>query len=290
MIRQTVVHGEYQLRDKDELYKGVIISNEETAPGHFLISISLPGSFPRPKPGQFVMIKPERRSDLLLSRPVSVYGFQDGRDCKTVTLFYRVIGKGTEQLSLMTSGSLINLLGPLGSCFIIPERALRVLLVAGGMGIAPLTYLASEINNGVFGKPVNRERVVIGYIGVQSADRIIGIDELQKKCSKTAISTDDGSFGCSGLVTDMLLNDLIDYNAEETAVYACGPEPMIKCIADMLIRQKIFCQVSVEQRMACGIGACLGCAVKIKTPKGTSYKRTCKEGPVFSISDLVFDE
>lgn len=284
------MHGEYPLRDKDELYKGVIIANEEIAPGHFLISISLPGRFPRPKPGQFVMIKPDRRSDLLLSRPVSVYGFQDGRDCKTVKLFYRIVGKGTEQLSLMSSGSLINLLGPLGNCFIIPQQATRILLVAGGMGIAPLTYLASEIDNGVFGKPDNQERIVIGYVGAQSADRIICIDEMQKKCSNTAISTDDGSFGCSGLVTDMLLNDLIDYKAEDTAVYACGPEPMIKCISGMLIRRKIFCQVSVEQRMACGIGACLGCAVKVRTPKGMSYRRTCKEGPVFSISDLVFDE
>jgi dihydroorotate dehydrogenase electron transfer subunit len=278
------------LNDKLQLFKGTIVSKEEILPGHFLISVSLTISFPQPKPGQFVMVKPEMRSDLLLPRPLSIYGFKSSHDDRQIKLFYRVVGKGTEQMSLLSRGSVIDVLGPLGSCFIVPEQTKKVMLVAGGMGIAPITYLASVINNDEFGKTGHRMKEVIGYMGAQSADRLIGIEDLQKNCSKVIVSTDDGSYGCSGVVTDMLLNDLLGCSSEETAVYACGPEPMLKCLAEMFVNNRMFCQVSVERRMACGIGACLGCAVKMKSEKAeTIYKRTCKEGPVFNINDLVFD-
>lgn len=273
-----------------ELYKGTVVYNREVAPGHFLISVSLPGAFPRPKPGNFAMVKPAGRSSVLLPRPLSIYGYQDSRDGRRISLFYRVMGRGTEEISLLQEGEAIDLLGPLGSCFTLPDGINRILLVAGGMGIAPLTFLAASINNGDPGGPGRQKIEIVGYAGAQSADRLIGIEELQKNCSQVMVSTDDGSAGCSGLVTDMFLNDIVDCGSEETAVYACGPEPMIRCIAEMIAGRDVFCQVSVEQRMACGIGACLGCAVRVKSGSAAPvYKRTCREGPVFDIEELVFD-
>jgi dihydroorotate dehydrogenase electron transfer subunit len=274
------------------LITGKIIMNREVAAGHFLLSLRVAPSFSTPAPGQFIMVKVSDSYDPFLRRPFSVHDFKRFEDRAVVEILYRVTGRGTMLLSHMSPSAEVEITGPLGHGFtIFPERK-NVILIAGGIGLAPISFLAGYYSafsrrNGATNKDLQCR--VICYLGARTSDALVGVERIKELCKEVRISTDDGSRGYHGNITDLFRKDIGSYNPEDAVVYACGPTPMLKALAEIFAGEMIQCQVSMEERMACGIGACLGCAVSVKGAGGeTAYKRVCKDGPVFPIHDIVW--
>jgi dihydroorotate dehydrogenase electron transfer subunit len=259
------------------------MENLEVAPGHYRISLCLPDAFGMPHPGQFIMIRETGREEPLLSRPFSVYGFRKNNDRVILDLLYRVIGRGTAFFSHLKEKASVSVLGPLGQGFTMPPSGRNVIFAAGGVGVAPLTFLLQEFRKGASGF---KEAGITAYVGAKTAALLVGMDRLEGFCN-LRISTDDGSSGYRGTVTDLLERDLRSYPPDTTWIYGCGPSGMIRSLSRIVRATPIRCQVSLEERMACGFGACLGCAVKTTDHQGiTNYRRVCHEGPVFDILEL----
>jgi len=268
------------------LMTGTIIENRLAAPDHFLVSVRLPEAFPAPLPGQFVMVREAGRTAPLLARPLSVLGFTQNPGHGVLELLYRVVGEGTSLLSRLKPGDGISVMGPLGRGFAPPEGVEQVLFVAGGVGVAPLAYL---LHGGLMTSETGRNLRKAFYLGARSAELLTCLDKLRDSC-ELGICTDDGSRGYCGSVTDLLARDIGGYEPKKTLIYACGPTPMIRSLKALLKGRPIPCQVSLEERMACGLGACLGCAVAIRrrgSGQGIEYKRVCKDGPVFDLEEVI---
>ncbi len=273
---------------KTERLSGKIISNREIAEGHFFMSFKLSGHFSAADapfqgvtPGQFVMLRLKGKSFPFLRRPMSIYSLYPSAGDLIIELLYRVVGKGTFVISQLKPHDEIDILGPLGRGFDIFPNCKRVVLVAGGIGIAPLSFLGQNYRK----DNANNPPQIICYVGAQRADLLVGLDKMSETCSDIKISTDDGSKGFHGFVTELFEQDIPSYNNSDSVVYSCGPFPMIKSLAEKLRDRIIPCQVSVEERMACGVGACLGCAISVKS----GYKKVCSDGPVFDIYELIRD-
>lgn len=232
-----------------------IIENKEIAKNIYKLTVNFTGEI---KPGQFFMIKSLDNS-FLLPRPISVNDYNENQ----LTFLYRVEGVGTTKISTMRKNDELQLFGPLGNGFEIDKLQGKVAVVGGGIGIAPLLYLAKNLNNPDI------------YIGFK--DSVYSVDEFKKISDNVWITSEDGSIGKKGFVTDF-----IDYEKYD-AVVTCGPEIMMNKIMSQCKDKEIKCYVSLERRMACGMGVCLGCTVITKS----GNKRACKDGPVFSIDELV---
>jgi dihydroorotate dehydrogenase electron transfer subunit len=268
------------------MYQGKVIFNQEVAPGYFIMSVSVPENFKLPDPGQFVMIKFRAHWGPLLGRPFSIYAFERLRNGGVFEVLYRIQGMGTKIMSHFKEGDTIDVLGPLGTGFHTPSSVSHVVLVAGGVGVAPITYLAYH-----YRRRISSFLKITCYLGSKSSEHLLGLERLQALCSEVIITTDDGSTGECGLVTDAFCRDLDYLHGLDTFIYACGPQPMMKCLANQLSNSATSCQISLEERMACGIGACLGCAVSLKNRMGQRYYgRVCKDGPVFNIRHVSWDE
>ena len=265
---------------------GRIGFNREVEPGYFLMSVTVPDNFVTPLPGQFVMVRVRDRQDPLLGRPFSIYAFERQEGGGALEILYRVLGKGTQVLSRLGEGDDLEILGPLGTPFRIPTGASHVILVAGGLGVAPLTYLAYHYRHRI--SPFLK---ITGYLGAKSAAAVLGLERLQDLCSEVIVTTDDGTMGTCGCVTDAFFClDTEHLRREGVCLYACGPRMMMKCLADQRTEHMMLFQVSLEERMACGVGACLGCAVALKDPAGASYYgRVCRDGPVFDMNRVDWD-
>jgi len=229
------------------------------------------------RPGQFVEIKVNDGLDPLLRRPISIHSVSGAK----IRVIYEVVGKGTQILSGRNPGDLLDILGPLGNGFeyspIANKSAKRkIFLVAGGMGVAPLVFLAEKIK-------LDRPLVLIG---ARSKEQILCAREFKELGCEVTTATDDGSLGFKGRVTELLSELLIKNQQISKAgnIYACGPQPMLKAVAQIACKNNIASQLSLERHMACGFGACLGCVVSTKD----GYKRVCKDGPVFSGKELTW--
>ncbi len=220
------------------------------------------------KPGQFVMVRCAEDHDPLLRRPLSIHKTDDSGG---VALLFEVVGRGTSWLSERVAGDLVDLFGPLGNGFSIQHEAQNLLLVAGGIGIAPLIFLA-EMARGI-GKRVDV------LPGAQTAALLYPRDQLPQ-ISIVDGSTDDGSVGTKGPVTCLIDS----YIGQADQVFACGPAAMYQSMALLDCLKGKSVQVSLEERMACGVGACYGCTVK--TRKG--LEQVCRDGPVFELADIVW--
>ena len=210
-------------------------------------------------PGQFAQIKVPGHT---LRRPISICGID--KDAGTLRFVFQIRGQGTAELARFTPGQEIEILAPLGNGFPIdPEK--RTLLVGGGIGVPPLLGVASALGD-----------KAIAVLGFRSKDAVILEEDFQKAGAKTLVATDDGSYGHHGLVTELCQDQDFD------CVMACGPAPMLKAVKALAQQRGAACYVSLEERMACGIGACLGCAVALYREDGTEYfGHVCKDGPVF---------
>jgi dihydroorotate dehydrogenase electron transfer subunit len=225
-------------------------------------------------------------SEPFLGRPISVYSFSRGKSFCTIELLYRVVGRGTEIMAGLLKYSQVEIHGPLGAAFtMFPERE-NIVFIAGGIGVAPLTLLAHHLCHNVC---YDKSRMTF-YLGAQTAGTIIGLDRLKELCYDIHICTDDGTLGDKSLVTQAFQEDVKKYQPANTAIYVCGPHGMLKSLAKIMKNNKYDCQVSLEERMACGTGACMGCAVAIRDNKGTlAYKRVCADGPVFNLKDVIWE-
>lgn len=269
-----------------DIYIGEILSNEEIQKEYFLMKVKIASCFDNPLPGQFVMVRIAGLTDPFLSRPISIYSFSRGKKSCAIELLYRVVGKGTQILARLIKSSQVEIHGPLGGSFEIPKSKKQIIFIAGGIGIAPLSLLAECLGRNV---SLSKESMSF-YLGAQTADAIVGLDKLRKYCYNIYVCTDDGSVGRKDLVTEAFQKDMKKYSAADTMIYTCGPKAMVKTLSKILSGSNFHCQASLEERMACGTGACMGCAVAIRDNQGNlAYKRVCADGPVFDIQQIVWE-
>lgn len=211
------------------------------------------------QPGQFAQI---RLPGHTLRRPISICGID--KTAGTLRFVFQIRGEGTAELAQFQPGSQIEILAPLGNGFPV-DRQKRTLLVGGGIGVPPLLGVASELGENA-----------VAVLGFRNKDAVILEEDFQAVGAKTLVATDDGTYGHHGLVTDLCKDQEFDY------VMACGPAPMLRAVTALAQERGVPCYVSLEERMACGIGACLGCAVALLKEDGSQYfGHVCKDGPVF---------
>ena len=218
------------------------------------------------KAGQFVEVYPDNGVNLL-SRPISIC--EINKDKGSLRLVFQIVGKGTKLFSKLKKGDRIRLLGPCGNGYTLCEG--RNILVGGGIGVPPLLETCKELKG---------DKVVV--LGFRSGSFLA--EEFEKLGAKVYITTDDGSKGFKGNVVDLLRSE----NITGDMIYSCGPKVMLKFLSMYAEEKGIKCQVSMEERMACGIGACVGCVVKIKDKEGWTYKKVCKDGPVFDSREVCW--
>lgn len=244
---------------------GIVRSNKKVGPDLWEMEFTAPALAREAQPGQFVHIRVGENQDPLLRRPLSLYDV----DGDLITLLYKVVGRGTNILSRYSSEEPLDIMGPLGKGFSLVKDQ-RVLLVGGGVGIAPLLFLGREL--------MGRNNQVTVLHGAGSGEETCSGPRFTSLGMEYRIATMDGSLGFKGLVTDLMENDMdpqsIDY------IYTCGPEPMMAAVAAFAGRNGVPGELSLEEYMACGVGACLGCARKLKT-SDPSYVKICHDGPVF---------
>lgn len=265
-----------------------ILSNKQIAPDFYKMSVASTYLAKNSKPGQFVEIRCQGALDPLLRRPFGVH-----RVTKFgIEMLYEVVGKGTKILTEKQPGDTIEILGPLGNGFKIDPKS-DAILIAGGIGVAPLLALAEHI--AYRGSRIGDRKNITIIIGARSKSHINCANEFKKLGCKVIITTDDGSKGKKGLVTDPLKEILSAIRDTRYAIYACGPNPMLKAVWAIAETHDIPCQFSFESHMACGIGVCLGCPIKVKnkTIRDTryairEYKMVCKDGPVFNGEDIAW--
>ena len=211
-------------------------------------------------PGQFVNIKLD---GLFLRRPISVCDCEDGK----LTLVYKVVGKGTEQMSTMPVGTQLDVLTGLGNGYDITKAGAHALLLGGGVGVPPLYMLAKAL--------LAQSKTVSVVLGFNTADEVFYEQEFKALGANVTVTTVDGSYGKKGFVTDAL-------PANYEYFFTCGPEPMLKAVYKNTVTEGQF---SFEERMGCGFGACMGCSCKTVT----GYKRICKDGPVLKKEEILWD-
>ncbi len=223
-------------------------------------TVRCPEMAAKAKPGQFLHIL--CGGEAYLRRPISICDVVGGRDIRFI---FETRGKGTEALAKYQVGEKLDILGPLGNGFKVhQEDSDAVLLIGGGIGIFPLLNLAKQLKG--------KATVLLGF---RNKDAVLLADEFRAVSKNVFLATDDGSCGYHGFVTDILQN--ITASNSVSRIYTCGPTPMMQKIAEMAAAQNIPCQVSLEERMGCGVGACVTCTCKING----ANKRVCKDGPVF---------
>jgi dihydroorotate dehydrogenase electron transfer subunit len=246
-----------------------VLSMEEVIPGVFLMWLLAPGIAAAAKPGQFTMLR--CGSHNFLRRPLSIH--RVSADRQQLAFLFAAVGKGTGWLSNVKTGQQIDLLGPLGTSFEINEHASELLLVAGGLGVAPLGFLADEAR-------LSGRKVTL-LLGAATATALCPV-ELLPGVDSCLLATDDGTLGHRGFVTHLLAESL----PETQQVFACGPLPMLRALAADKALSRYRTQVSLEIRMACGLGVCYGCTINT----GHGLRQVCKHGPVFEMSDIIWHE
>lgn len=248
--------------------KARVNSNTELMPGTWLIWLEAPAISETARAGQFVMVRCGEGHDPLLPRPLSIHRTDDSGG---VAVLFEVVGRGTSWLSLRSPGDYVELVGPLGNGFAVKRESKSLLLVAGGVGYAPLAFMMEVA--------VKETKAATLLMGARSARWLYPRSHLSSGISVVR-STEDGSEGRKGLVTDMVG----EFAGQADQVFACGPAAMYQAMVGLGCLRGKSVQISLEERMACGLGACYGCTVQTKT----GPKQVCHDGPVFELSDIVW--
>lgn len=280
----------------------VVVDQNALGSGIYDLTLKTTNIAKAAKAGQFVSVYSNDRSKLL-PRPISLCGID--RDEDTIRLVYRVTGEntGTEEFSKLVMGDRIRILGPLGNGFTV-EPGKKAFLIGGGIGVPPMLQLAKDINSGVVqttgavdtntqekgqteekqinghGKKICDMNIIMGY----RDENTFLLDEFKEQAD-SFVATEDGSVGTKGNVIDAIKEN----GLEADVIYACGPMPMLRALKAYAMEHDMECYVSMEERMACGIGACLACVCKTKDKDAHSNvnnKRICKEGPVFNAKEV----
>lgn len=263
-----------------------ILSRKEVAPNIYLMKLEAPEIAQEALPGQFIHIKCSEDNYPLLRRPISIHRIDKERG--EIYILFQIRGEGTRLLSQRVAGDDLDILGPIGNSFNIYPKSKKIMIIGGGIGVAPLLALGEE--------SIRQGKEVRVLIGALKKELVIGEENFRKLGAKVDVATNDGSYKYEGLVTELLKETIINRGWLPDQIFACGLKPMLRKIVEISQDFHIDCQVSLEERMGCGIGACLGCVCKIKTKDkkedGIRYefKRVCVDGPVFKGSEVVWDD
>ncbi|MCR4440141.1 MAG: dihydroorotate dehydrogenase electron transfer subunit [bacterium] len=254
-----------------------VTRNEQVSQTVFRLTLHAPDLALAAAPGQFVNIRIQEAPVPLWRRPLSVYSVD--RDAGSIRLLFEVRGLGTRILAASRPGTTVDALGPLGSTFSAPPPETLPILVAGGLGIAPLHFWAEEL--------VRAGRRPLLLFGARTAEALCPLDDLRRLAWDLRLATEDGTEGVHGMVTELLATALAERAPQQTMVYACGPVPMLREVVRICAAHGVDGQICLETLMACGFGACMGCAVPARgcSPQ-PSYKLVCKEGPVFTFAEV----
>ncbi len=281
-------HTDTCFADKATQHTVAVTYNEQIAQDTYRLRFRCPEIARQITPGQFLMIRLANWDDPLIGRPLALYDTHPGADGEpeSIDVVYLVGGKMTRRLARFEAGQLIDVWGPLGNGF-PPQSASHLIMVAGGIGQTPFVALAKEhLGLRKYGDP---ERTVEGVdrvtmcFGARTKTLLGGEDDFRQVGVDLRISTDDGSAGHHGLVTDVLRNVLDEDSEQSRCIVCCGPEPMMEAVAHLAQEYDVPTQVSLETPMACGIGICFSCVAMVRDESGEyDYRRTCVEGPVFS--------
>jgi dihydroorotate dehydrogenase electron transfer subunit len=294
-----------------------VVSNSQICREHYRLMLGLE-HFPPTHPGQFIQIACRDVADVagdaevvwpddhppalrgmdvdapaaMLRRPFSLAGRRDIAHGVELEVIHRVVGIGTAWLSELRAGDAVSVLGPLGNRFTSPRADQQAILVGGGVGIPPMLYLATKL-----------EQKATAFVGAVTRDLLpVTIDgddvkEFAQHGVASVVSTDDGSFGFRGFVTQALEKYLDDAKPRAAVIYTCGPELMMKRVASIAAERGIECQVAVERAMACGMGTCQSCCIRVRKPDAAKpplagsdwcYRLACTDGPVFRGADLLW--
>ena len=251
-------------------FKSQIISQNAIAEGYRELEFTWPSDCETPRPGQFLTIRIQDSAIPLLRRPFALSAFKEG----SASIIYQIRGKGTQRLATLPEGSAIDVLSPLGNGFSMPDQEKNLLLVAGGIGLGPILYLARELDRSGYAPLL--------VFGCRNKSFIPELPSL--KNGRIQFCTDDGSAGFKGTSVDYL-KSLDNDRKTASRLYACGPLLMLKACHDFAVSMDMPCETAMEEMMACGVGACMGCAVELTDPV-KKYARVCKDGPVFQSRDL----
>ncbi len=259
--------------------KAEVLNNIRIGLSYGRIALQCSRKYLGAKPGQFVMVRPDNQTGPLLRRPFSIHRLiTQTKNTTCIEILYKIIGRGTRQMAKLSPGDRMDILGPLGHGFTIDDRFQRIFIAGGGIGAAPLLFLATTLHS-----LKNGPAECTFFLGGRSKDDLLCMREFTNLGITLHVSTDDGSFGEKGFLT-LPLEAAIQEKRPDM-IYACGPMEMLACIAGIAEKYETPCQVSIETAMACGMGACLGCAVKGKPPNA-EYLHACLDGPVFDTRRL----
>lgn len=277
-----------------------ILSNEKAAPGHFVIEFESPRIAQSAEPGQFVQILADDYYEPLLPRPFSFLT----TTARSFTILYQVIGKGTKLISEKKKGDSLVVLGPLGRGFTRAQNpGGGIGLIGGGVGIPPLYHLAKTLLSDK--KSGYKPSDIHVFLGARDKNLLHCEKEFKKLRCDVRLATDDGSRGLRGLVTELVDTFFCENELGRTSkngetlfrLYACGPTPMLAAVSQLAEKYETPCEVSVEEPMPCGFGACLGCAIKVKASgdgadhgPGYRYAISCCEGPVFDSRHVIWEK
>ena len=250
-----------------------LIKKEEIIKDMFKFSVEAEEIVKTAKPGNFIELRVNDQTEPFLRRPISIYNMN--QEAGILEFIFQIKGNGTNLLSKKQIGDKIDILGPLGNGTFKFEKYDNIAIIGGGIGIFPLYKLGKEAK--AQGKKVST------YLGFRNKDLVMLEKEFKEISDKLVITTDDGSYAEKGFAIDYLKKDI-----ENHCIYACGPLPMLKAVQKYAIENNINCQISLEEKMGCGLGVCLGCAVKkASSPKDNpEYFHVCKGGPVFNAKDV----
>lgn len=253
-----------------KLVNGKLIKKEEIEKDIFSFEIFIGQVVNEIKAGQFVSIYIDRQ-DKILPRPISICDLDLKKE--TITIVFQVLGSGTKILS-ETTNECLKILLPLGNGFPVSKNFNKIAIIGGGIGVPPMALLEKEL------KKQNPNVIVKSFLGFRTGSFLLD------KFENVEVATDDGSVGFKGNAVSLLRSK--DENFD--VIYACGPKPMLKALSSYAKEVNTPCYISMEERMACTIGACVGCVTKIKTGNTFEYKKVCVDGPVFNSLDVIFDE
>jgi dihydroorotate dehydrogenase electron transfer subunit len=251
-----------------------VIEQHPLSSDYFMLLLKAPEVTATARPGQFVHVRVTGLSDAALRRPFSIYGADQG----VLALIYKTIGRGTEQMARLVAGDTVSVIGPLGNGFPVDCGRRAPILVAGGYGVAPLSFLARRLG---------RRGVLL--VGARRAEDILCASDFADLAWDVRVATQDGSRGERGLVTDLLDVCLATSPAASAEIYACGPDGMLRAVGERAVAAGVRAWLSLDKHMVCGVGACLACVQRLRRADGSEWiGRVCHDGPVFEAREIVW--
>lgn len=259
-----------------QLERAIVIDHQPIQGGYYLLHLRAPGVAPQVQPGQFIHVRVPQLEECVLRRPFSIFR----ADQESVSILYKDVGKGTRTLHFLRPGEALSIMGPLGHGFPVPQNDRFPVLIAGGYGMAALYLVARR-------SPVKG----VAFFGGRAAPDILCVPDFEELGWTVRVTTEDGSLGMKGLVTDAIDEwAREDSSRRRPELFVCGPGGMLKAVAARALRNGWDAWTSVDNNMCCGVGACLTCVLKVREGSEWTWARACREGPVFNARDILWEE